>query len=257
MTEERTPDQTPEPGSYPFPAPEVAGAAAVEKEWWDDPGMPWRQKPTRSDIACLSWIGFMGIFGLVMLPLRAWLLGLDPAVLVALTGSRSGSAALGALHSVGASPWWWWLALVAGILMSIKFDWIFWWAGKLWGHGMIEVWGGRSERAKRNYDRVTRWAEKWGAVGIFLAYIPIPLPLMQVVFVMAGASKMSLKKFMMLDFLATMTWLALYFILGFAVGEPAVAALKAYAKVSMYVAMGLIVFIMGSYYWNARKKQQA
>lgn len=259
-------DEAPEPGTYPFPAtpnadpvpdPSAPATPALEKEWWDNDGMPWKHKPTRADIACMSWMGFMGVFGLVMLPLRAWLLGLDPTLLVALTGSRSGAAAVGAMHRVGEAPWWWFLSYFAGIAMSIKFDWIFWWAGKLWGRGIIEVWSGRSARAKRNYDRAERWANRWGALGIFAAYIPIPLPLMQVIFVLAGASGMSLRRFMMLDALASAAWLAFYIGLGYAIGEPAVAALKQYAKVSSYVAMGLIAFVMVSYFWNESRKAKS
>lgn len=215
--------------------------------------MPWRHKPTRQDYMCLGWMGFMGVFGLLMLPLRGWLLGLDPPLLVALTGSRSGTAATGALASIGQASWWP-LALVCGSLMSIKFDWVFWWAGKLWGRGMIEVWAGRSERAQRGYQRAERWAQKLGWVGIFAAYVPIPLPLMQVIFVLAGASRMSLRRFLVLDFVASTVWMLGFFGLGWAIGEPAVAVLKQYAKIANYVAIGLVVLVVGSLLLNGRRK---
>ena len=104
-----------------------------EQEWWEDPGMPWRHKPTRQDIACLAWIGFLGVFSMAMLPLRAWLLGAPERLpwLVALMGSRTGAAGLGSLVRVGAeTPFIW--PLLVGTLMSIKLDWTYWWAGKLW-----------------------------------------------------------------------------------------------------------------------------
>ena len=140
--------------------------------------------------------------------------------------------------------------------MSIKFDWVFWWAGKLWDRGMIEVWAGQSRRAARNYARAERWAGKLGWLGMFVAYVPIPLPLMQVIFVLAGSTGMGWKKFMALDFLASTTWLLAYFALGWQVGEPAVQLLKEYAKYANWVAIGLIVFIVASSFWSARKKQQ-
>ena len=243
----------------PPPPDPAAGASTAagpaQKEWWDDPSMPWRHQPGRADKQCMGWILFMGVFGLAMLPLRGWLLGLNPPLLVALTGSRSGTAALGALASQGLAPHWW-LYLMAGSLMSIKFDWVFWWAGKLWGRGMIEVWAGQSRRAARNYARAERWAGKLGWLGMFVAYVPIPLPLMQVIFVLAGSTGMSWKKFMALDFLASTTWLLAYFALGWQVGEPAVQLLKEYAKYANWVAIGLIVFIVASSFWSARKKQQ-
>ena len=227
-----------------------------EREWCQDPGMPWKHKPTSSDIACLAWIGVIGILGLVMLPLRGWLMGHSVPVLVALTGSRSATAAMGSLVRVGDFVMWWW-PLIAGLIMSIKLDWVYWWAGKLWGHGMIEVWAGQSARAKRTYARAERWAIKWGAFGMFIAYVPIPLPVMAVVFVLAGASGMSIRKFIALDAASCLVWLAGYLVLGYAIGAPAVEVLKYYAKIANYVAIGLVVVVIGSYVLNARRKARA
>lgn len=239
--------------------PEAAGEPpATEREWWDDPSMPWKHKPTRADMACMGWIAFLGIFSLCMLPLRAWLLGAPERLpwLVALMGSRSGTAALGSLVRVGADVPFVWPILV-GIVMSIKLDWTYWWAGKLWGRGMIEVWAGQSPRAARNYARVERWANKLGWLGMFVAYVPIPLPIMAVVFVLAGAQGWSVKKFMILDFIASGIWLMIYFAFGYLVGEPAVALLEAYAKIANYVAIGLVVFIVAMTFYRSSKKAAA
>lgn len=227
----------------------------TQREWWDDPAMPWRHKPTRADMACMGWIAFLGIFSMAMMPLRAWLLGAPERLpwLVALMGSRSGTAALGSLVRVGADVPYIWPILV-GIVMSIKLDWTYWWAGKLWGRGMIEVWAGQSPRAARSYARVERWANKLGWLGMFVAYVPIPLPIMAVVFVLAGAQGWSVKKFMILDFISSGIWLLIYFTFGYLVGEPAVALLEAYAKIANYVAIGLVIFIVGMSFWRSSKK---
>jgi len=243
-------------GDEPAPDAEGVDDQTPEREWWDDPGMPWKHKPTSSDIACLAWIGVIGILGLVMLPLRGWLMGHSVPVLVALTGSRSATAAMGSLVRVGDFVMWWWPVL-AGLIMSIKLDWVYWWAGKLWGHGMIEVWAGQSERAKRTYARAERWAVKWGAFGMFIAYVPIPLPVMAVVFVLAGASGMSIRKFVALDAASCLVWLAAYLLLGYAIGGPAVEVLKYYAKIANYVAIGLVAVVVISYIIGARRKARA
>ena len=143
--------------------------------------------------------------------------------------------------------------LVVAALSSIKLDWIYWWAGKLWGHGMIEIWAGSSKRAARNYSRAVRWAEKLGPWGFFIAYLPIPLPIMPVVFVLSGATGLSLKRFLIYDFLAGGFWLALYFWFGWQVGEPVVGLLDAYARISTYVAIGLLVVVLGSAILKPRK----
>ena len=238
------------------PQPDPAGGAEAEKEWWDDPGMPWRHKPGRSDLACMAWIGVITVWGLAMIPLRGWLMGHSVPTLVALTGSRSAVAALGALVRVGQfGPWIW--PMLAGLVMSIKFDFVYWWAGKLWGRGMIEVWAGQSPRAARTYARAERWALRWGAFGMLIAYVPIPLPIMAVVFVLAGASGMTLRRFIALDALSCGLWLALYFVLGFAVGDPIVEVLKVYARVANYVAIGLVVVVVVMVFTRSAKQAKA
>ena len=76
------------------------------------------------------------------------------------------------------------LFLLIGSVVSIKFDWIYWWAGKLWGRGILDVQAANSPRAAKNIARVEQWAIKLGWLGIFLAYVPIPLPIAFVVFVL-------------------------------------------------------------------------
>lgn len=207
--------------------------------------MPWRHKPGRADIACMSWFGVVAVFSLILLPLRAWLIADHPDILAIISGGRTAVAATGARASVGEIGWWPFVLVIASVL-SIKFDWIYWWAGKLWGRGMIELWAGKSARAKRNYDRAERWALKFGWLGIFLAYVPLPLPLMPVVFVLAGASGMSLRKFLVIDYVASLVWLLGFFWLGWSIGEPAVMVLNEYAKIAGWVVLALLVVMVFS-----------
>ncbi len=251
-------DQRPEDELNPPAVEAEAEADGSDREWWDDAAMPWKHKPTRQDIACLAWIGFLGVFSMAMLPLRAWLLGAPERLpwLVGLMGSRTGTAALGSLVRVGTDvPFV--LPILFGTLMSIKLDWTYWWAGKLWGRGMIEVWAGQSARAARSYGRLERWADKLGWLGIFIAYVPIPLPLTAVVFVLAGAHGMSWKKFMVLDFFAALSWLIGMFVFGYLVGEPAAALLELYSKVANYVAVALVVGVVTASIWRSTKQAKA
>ncbi|WP_415630672.1 DedA family protein [Propionibacterium sp.] len=241
-------------------SPDGSGAPREHDElrqWWDDPSMPWRHKPGRSDIACLVWMGVLGVVSMVMLPLRAWLLGAPDRVplLVALTGSRSGTVSLGALvHTGQLIHIAWILPVIAGTIMSCKLDWVYWWAGKLWGRGMIEVWAGKSDRARRRYERMERWARKLGWLGMVIAYLPVPLPLMPVVFVLSGASGMTVKKFMALDLVVCFAWLLGFFTLGSAVGVPVERILAVYAKIANYVTIALVVLVIG---WSLKRSSRS
>ena len=245
----------PEGGTEAEPEAE-AEAEAEGEEWWRGEGMPWRKKPERADYACLSWFGVIAVFSLILIPTRAWLLAVAPDWLAMITGGRTAVAASGAIASTGAMPHWPIVLFVASLL-SLKFDWVYWWAGKLWGRGMIEIWAGQSKRAARNYARAERWAEKLGPLGFFIAYIPMPLPLMQVVFVLSGATGMSLKRFLIYDYIASTVWLIGYYILGWQLGDAAVAVLNWYAKIAGYVAIGLIVVVFVSTYLAGVKKAKA
>ena len=242
-----------EPGTTDEAPQSDDGQAQADQEGWQAEGMPWKRKPERSDLACMTWIGVVAVWGLVMLPLRAWLISAGPDVLAMITGGRASVAASGALAAVGRMNHWLVVLVVASVL-SLKFDWIYWWAGKLWGRGIIEVWAGRSKRAARNYALVERWARKLGPWGFIIAYLPIPLPLASVVFVVSGATGLSLKRFLIYDYIAGTVWLALYFWLGWGLGESVVQLLEAYAKIAGYVAIGMLVVIFVSVYRKQRQR---
>lgn len=228
----------------------------AEQEWWEDDGLPWNGKPTKADYWCLGWFGFVGLFGMAMIPLRAWLLGLDPPTMLALTGSRIGAASTGALAAAGEAKHWL-LYLLIGSVVAIKFDWIYWWAGKLWGRGILDVQAASSKRTAKNIDRVEHWAAKLGWLGIFLAYVPIPLPIAFVVFVLMGMTNMPLGKFLALDFISKTAWSFLYLGLGWWIGDPVVTVLDGYAKIANWVAIGLLVVVFVGVFRNQSKKKQA
>ena len=115
--------------------------------------------------------------------------------------------------------------------------------------------GWTSERAHRRYDQAEKWARKLGWLGVLVAYVPIPLPIMPVVFVLTGASGMKVRWFIALDFVAATIWNLGYLGLGWGVGDPIVDALKYYAKIANWVAIALIIVILAPIF--VKKKQKA
>ena len=175
--------------------PETDPQAPTDKPWWDDPRMPWKGKPGRSDVIC--WVGFSltGIYALVLLPLRPVLLGANPYLLAGLGGSRTSAVTIGALYATGVG--FWPLGLLLGIIGSVKFDWLYWWAGRLWGRGLIELVAGRSPRAARNAARAERVAQRFGIWAIVITYV-LPLP-SAVVYASVAAAGMRLRTFLITD----------------------------------------------------------
>jgi membrane protein DedA with SNARE-associated domain len=216
--------------------------------------MPWKGKPGRSDILC--WVGFSvtGIYNLALLPLRPVLLGANPYLLAALGGSHVSAVTIGALAATGIG--FWPLGLVLGTIGAVKFDWLFWWAGKLWGRGLIEMVAGRSARAARNAERAERLARRFGSLAIVAGYV-IPLP-SAVVYATVGAAGMTLRRFLLVDVLTAAVTRGLFIYLGYRIGGPAVHVLAQIAHYSWYLSIVLlVVVILGAVRQSRRRRTPA
>ncbi len=233
----------------------AAEAPAKKREWWEDPNLPWQGKPTRADKQCWAAIAFLGVYGIVLLPLRPILLGLDSYLLAFVTGSNIAMADIGAKAATGHEPWWW-VALLGAAITSVKFDWIFWWAGKLWGHNIIKVWSGRSKWAARTGAAAERLAKRFGGPAIFLAWF-IPFIPGAIVAAFVGDVGMKLRRYMAIDLFASLCYRGLWMYLGYRIGEPAKDLVEVIAKYSNWFAIAMLVFIFVSTFLRTRKQQRA
>lgn len=229
-------------------------ASEAEKEWWDDPAMPWRHKPGRLDVFCLSALGVVAIYSLVMLPLRPVMLSLAPHLLGSL-GYRTGLIMTGALAAVGDR--WWPLVLAFGSLMTIKFHWVYWLAGRLWGREILDVFArDKSERTRRLYDKAWNITHRYETLALVLTFLPIPLPA-GVIFAALGAAGTSLRKFLTVCVLSSIVASAGYMYLGYRVGEPAVQLMDTYGRYLWYVSIALLVGVIGLALWRSRARGKA
>lgn len=227
-------------------------ASEEERPWWDDPSLPWSHEPTRRDLTCWTGIALVGIYSLVMLPLRPVLLGYTPYVLAGVSGSRTAVVMIGALAATGDHLWWlgWLLATVS----VVKFDWVYFWAGKLWGRGLIEVMTGDSERARRRNERAERFALRWAIPAVLLTYLPVPLP-GPIIYASVGAAGMSWRRFLVVDIAGAAILQALYLYLGFRIGEPAVRLVREFARYSIWLSLAILVVMVGGMVWgNLRRR---
>lgn len=235
----------PEPTSSDEPD---AAAQPEAGDWWEDPSLPWRRKPTRADYLCLGWLTAAGVYGIVISILRPGLLASAPHVLASL-GSWTGSVLIGAKAAVGDG--WWPLIWVLGALGLVKFDWVYWWAGKLWGRNLIESWSGRSARAKRLNARAERFARKYDTWAIVIAMLPIPLP-RAVVLAVLGEAGTSLRKLMAVSIASAFAMMGVYLGIGYWIGEPAVALVETYGRYLWYVSLALLVVILANAWRKSR-----
>ena len=232
-------------------AGEQAPAASEPPEWWDDPALPWRHRPSRLDLFCLSALGVVAVYALVMLPLRPVMLGLAPHVLGSL-GYRTGLIMTGALASTG-DPWWPGV-LALGALLTIKFHWVYWLAGRLWGREILDVFAkNKSARTRAVYDKAWAVTHRFDVLMLVATFLPIPLP-SGVVLAAVGAAGTSLRRFLVVCGLSSLATSAGYLYLGYRLGEPAVAVMDAYGRCLWYVSLAFIAGMIALALWRSRRR---
>ncbi|MFP5282803.1 MAG: DedA family protein, partial [Actinomycetes bacterium] len=146
---------------------------------------------------------------------------------------------------------WWPLGLLLGTFGSVKFDPLYWWAGRLWGRGLIDVIAGRSARAARNAARAERLAHRYGPLAILLTYV-IPLP-SAVVYATVAAAGMRFRTFFLFDLLGAVGTRGLYIYLGYRLGQPAVEVVEVIAQYSWYLSIALLAFVFFSMWRQSRR----
>lgn len=86
---------------------------------------------TRTDKLVVAGILASFLLLLISFPLRPLLIASSPIALSALTGGLATIGVGAAFARVGEASLW--LVTVAGVFGLVKFDWLFWLAGRAWG----------------------------------------------------------------------------------------------------------------------------
>jgi len=218
----------------------VPAAGGQQRKSWEDPRIPWAGKPRRADILCWAGITLSGVFYWAMLPFRASLVGTHPVLLELLNGSTEAIVAAAAFARVGHGSLA--LVLLAAIPGIMKFDPLYWWAGRLWGERVIALLSGRRNRGGKYMDRVHRWGRKftWPAV-VIAPFVPIPNA---IIYVIAGWAGMSLVTFIILDVIGTLLWAGMLAALGYELGHHAVVVAQTISHYGLWISIALIVVIV-------------
>ena len=238
---------------------ESAMVTAPEKPWWDNPAFPWRGKPTRADLGCMWAIAGLGVYGLAMWPLRPVLFSISPYLSALINGGAVSMIRIGANIGAHHDPIWLWvLGLLIGTLSLVKFDWIFWWAGRLWGDRLIDyLLQNRGGLAKRNAKRAERLTHKYDILAMAITYIPfIPFP-SAIVYGALGIAGTSLRKFLLLDISLALVTRGIYMYIGYRVGKPAEELFKQLDQYASYVSIALFIGIIVMMVWRSGRRKNA
>jgi membrane protein DedA with SNARE-associated domain len=217
-------------------AAERAATAAPEKaDRWNDPRLPWHGKPRAADIFCWLGIVLSGLFYWALLPLRLSLVGTHPVVAELLNGSTESIISAAGFARTGHGTLA--VVLLAAIPGLMKFDVLYWWAGRLWGERFIMVLPG-SRRVAKHMARVRRSGRKftWPAV-VLSSFLPVPRAIIGVI---AGWAGMRLVTFLILDLIGALLWAGLLAGLGYALGHHAVVAARTISHYSWWFTIGIV-----------------
>jgi membrane protein DedA with SNARE-associated domain len=231
------------PGAEPAEAgpeaePEAVAASAdapQKADPWNDPRLPWHGKPRTADILCWAGIVLSGLIYWALLPLRVSLVGTHPVVAELLNGSTESIISAAAFARAGDGTLA--VVLLAAIPGLMKFDILYWWAGRLWGERFLMALPG-NKRVAKSMDRVRRSGRKftWPAV-LVSSFLPIPRA---IIFVIAGWAGMRLVTFLVLDLIGVLLWAGLLAGLGYALGHHAVVAARTISHYSLWFTIGLV-----------------
>ena len=233
-------------------ADELEAEPARAADPWSDPRLPWEGRPRRVDLLCWAAITLSGLYYLAILPWRASLVGTHPVISELLNGSTEAIVAAAAFARVGhgSIP----IVLLASLVGLMKFDLIYWWAGRLWGEKILELFLGRSKRQRRRSERfvarVNRWGRRftWPAV-IVAIFLPIP---QAIIYAVAGWTGMRWVTFLILDAIGTLAWAGMLSGLGWALGQHAVSVAQTVSKYGLWVSIAIVVLVVAGQMRGAR-----
>jgi membrane protein DedA with SNARE-associated domain len=213
--------------------------------------VPWTGRPRRVDLLCWGGMSLSGLYYFALVPLRPVLLATHPILLILAGGSTEALVAGGAYASVGRAS----LALVlaAAIPGLMKFDLLFWWAGRLWGPRVVDMLLGRMRPGRRSRfagfrARFARLGGPLVAVAVVVSpFLPVPTA---AIFAVAGARGMSALLFLLLDLVGELAWAGLLIGLGSALGQRAVDVIGAISRYTLWISLALAALIVARVVWT-------
>lgn len=211
--------------------------------------LPWKGKATRTDKALLfAILGLVAVM-LAMWPLRPFLIASHPVLLAFATGSKAAVGAAAAYARIGEIPLW--LAVLAGTVGMAKFDWLFWWTGRQWGRGIVDMFA-QGETAQRLADKAQHMNPWFIRVAVVFAFVPgVPGAL---VFALAGWTGMRLVTFMALDVLGSLIITGVVAGVGYGLGQYAVDVIIAIDDKALWVSLGIVVVMAWVSGYKAQRK---
>jgi membrane protein DedA with SNARE-associated domain len=211
---------------------------------------PWQGQPRARDLCCFVAFAVSVIYGAAMIPITPELIASHPLLLELLSGSSSSIVAAGSFSAAGNK-----LALLQVIAAPLpgmlRFNWLIWWAGRLWGPRVAERLGSRSPRVAAITANVHRRGARLAKSAVLLAAL-VPgsgVP----VYVAAGWVGLPLLTFLIFNTIGCMGWTAMLAICGYLLGSRGVALAGLVSRYGLAWAAVFALVMVARYARRARR----
>ena len=237
------------PGPDPEPARETA-AAQRPGRW-----RPWHGRPRTSDVLCALAIVVSGIYAVATIPLVPALIASHPVLLELLTGSTSSIMSAGAFSDVD-NRLQLTLVVVAALPGIMRFDWVFWWAGRLWGRRIVERLSHSSPRMARLAGLAEARGRRWAGPLVALAAF-LPSGASTAVYAAAGWAGLPLLAFVLWDTLGSAAWISLVAMGGYLLGNTGVTLAGLVSRYALVTICVLVVLLIAPQAWRSWREWRA
>jgi membrane protein DedA with SNARE-associated domain len=192
------------------------------------------------DFLCLGPIMAKSVYYYAGIPLGIALQFTRPLYAELLRGSTISLIIAGAFAAGGRLPLW--AVLLAPIPYTMLTDPFFYWAGHRYGRPLVAYLEERDPRWHRRARRAERFFGRWGLWAILFAYfVPVPNDLL---YFGAGDARISIWRFLAVDFIGTLMFISLWVSLGFFIGKPAENVADAVGQYSGRITIAIVVVII-------------
>jgi membrane-associated protein len=225
-------------------------AAGVEPGDSPRPAAAARRRVTVTDVLCVGPLVVGPLLYLALLPFVPALLSRHAVLLEVLTGSMASMVTAGALARVDRAP-----ALVvyaAPLIGLMSLDPFTWWAGRRYGPRVISAYASQGAHQRRQAERGERLFARWGVWALVFAYYVRAIPNAAIYFA-AGASRMSLARFLLFDLAGTLLWSIVVVSLGFAIGQRAIDLADVISRYALVASIGLVAGTAAYGIWRQRR----
>jgi len=245
-------DSGPAPGGDPArdSARAASGLASRFAQW-----LPWDGRPRARDVCCLFAIAVSAGYALVTIPLTPALIASHPVLLELLTGSTSSIVAAGAFSDVESKLQ---LALVVAAALPglMRFDWVFWWAGRLWGHQIVEKLSRRSPRAAALAGAIEARG-RWFAGPLVALAAFLPDGVSTAIYAAAGWTGLPLIPFLLFDALGSAAFTTLAALGGYLLGSEGVTLANLISRYAIVTVCVLVAAMIAPHLWHSWRDRRA